>query len=222
MQANGNRKASFFVKCEYILKNPFCIGEGTLLKKEGEQGLEDVEIVNLYWDRNETAIRESDAKYGNMLLKIAYNILSNREDSEECVNDTYGKAWASIPPQKPRSLAAYLGRIVRNLSINRWYAIRAQKRGGENLLLSELAECIPSQSNVEREAEAREITKSVEQWLYTLPKADRVLFLRRYWFGDDLKTLAAEHAASPNKIAGRLYRLRQKLKSALEKDGVVL
>lgn len=185
--------------------------------------MDDVEIVNLYWNRNEAAIRESDAKYGNMLLRIAYNILSNREDSEECVNDTYGKAWASIPPQKPYSLAAYLGRIVRNLSINRWYEIRAQKRGGgENLLLSELAECIPSQSNVESESEAREITRSIEQWLYTLPKNDRVLFLRRYWFGDSLQTLAAERSTSPNRIAGQLYRLRQKLKSALEKDGVIL
>lgn len=185
--------------------------------------MEDIEIVNLYWSRSERAISESETKYGNMLMSIAYNILFSTEDCEECVNDTYNKAWNSIPPQKPNSLAAYLGRIVRNLSINRWHEHRARKRGGGAvILLSELSECLPSQNSVESKMDDMEITNSIERWLYSLPKYDRVLFLRRYWFGEDLKSLSAEYSTSTNKITGQLYRLRQKLKVALEKDGVFI
>ena len=184
--------------------------------------MEDSEIVKLYFDRNEAAISESDAKYGGMLMNISYNILSDREDSRECVNDTYQKAWSSIPPNKPFSLAAYLGRIIRNLSINRWYENRARKRGGGAALLSELSECIPSPCVVEQETDGRELTLIIERWLLSLPDDDRILFMRRYWYGDSIKRLAAAYSSSPNKTAGRLYRLRVKLKSVLEKEGVIL
>lgn len=119
----------------------------------GRRGhMEDMQIVKLFWSRDEAAIRETNAKYGGLLHTIALNILSNHEDSEECVSDTYSKAWNAMPPQKPNSLAAYLGRIVRNLSINRWYEHRAQKRyNGADVLLSELSECVPSTNNVEKE-----------------------------------------------------------------------
>ena len=116
----------------------------------------------------------------------------------------------------------YLGRIIRNLSINRWYENRARKRGGGAALLSELSECIPSPCVVEQETDGRELTLIIERWLLSLPDDDRILFMRRYWYGDSIKRLAAAYSSSPNKTAGRLYRLRVKLKSVLEKEGVVL
>lgn len=183
--------------------------------------MDDIQIVELYWSRNETAISESNLKYGHMLGSIAYNILLSKEDSAECVNDTYVKAWKTMPPKKPDSLAAYLGRIIRNLSINRRHENRAQKRGGgAEILLSELSDCIPSQSLVEKEAEEHELTEIINNWLSSLPQDDRILFLRRYWFGDSLKKLANECSVSESKIAGRIYRLRLKLKLTLEKEGV--
>lgn len=181
--------------------------------------MEDTEIVELYWNRNEAAIGESSIKYGRMLKHISFNILSNNEDSEECVNDTYGKAWNSMPPQKPNSLAAYLGRITRNISINRWHMNHAKKRDA-NVLISELSDCIPSSQSIEAEIEASILEDAISKWLYSLHQDDRVLFLRRYWFGDSLHTLALECVTTPNKLAGRIFRLRKKLKTALEKEGV--
>lgn len=183
--------------------------------------MDDIQIIELYWNRNEKAISESNTKYGPLLKRIAFNILANNEDSEECVNDTYAKAWTSIPPQKPNSLAAYLGRIIRNLSINRWHENHAQKRGnGAELLLSELSDCIPSSSSVESETDVTTLSDMINKWLSSLPQDDRVLFLRRYWFGDSLNSLATECSTSPNRISGRIYRLRQKLKNVLEKEGI--
>ncbi|NLL39031.1 MAG: sigma-70 family RNA polymerase sigma factor [Clostridiales bacterium] len=185
--------------------------------------MEDRQIVEQYWSRNEAAIQETDKKYGWLLHSIARNILSNIEDSEECVSDTYLKAWNSIPPEKPGHLAAYLGRIVRNLAINRWHKNRAQKRyNGAETLLSELSDCVPASDNTEMEVETDEISEVISNWLYTLPKDDRVLFLRRYWYGDSLKKLADECGTTQNRLAGRMYRLRQNLKGALEKEGVII
>ncbi|QNO14289.1 sigma-70 family RNA polymerase sigma factor [Alkalicella caledoniensis] len=185
--------------------------------------MEDLQIIDLYLCRNEAAIQETDTKYGRLLNSIALNILSNCEDSEECVNDTYCKAWNAIPPQKPKSLASYLGRIVRNLSINRWHKNRAQKRyNGAELLITELSDCIPTLGNVENEVEGKELSEVISDWLYTLSRDDRVLFLHRYWFGDPLNKLADECGTTPNKLAGRMYRLRQSLKSTLEKEGVLI
>lgn len=183
--------------------------------------MEDAEIVKLFFGRNEEAIKQSSQKYGNMLMSISYNILINKEDSEECVSDTYVKAWNSIPPQNPNSLAAYLCRIIRNISINRWYKNRSQKRGGGAVvLLSELTECLPSQNSVEAVTDGKEIVRLIEDWLRSLSVQERVLFLRRYWYGYDLEALARENAVTVNKISGQLYRLRQKLKIQLEKEGV--
>lgn len=181
--------------------------------------MEDFQIIELYWSRKEEAIQETDTKYGKLLSYISYNIVSNYEDSEECVNDTYGKAWDSIPPQRPNNLSAYLGRIVRNLSINRWHENHAKKRGsGADILLSELSECIPASQTVEREIEESILIDSIVKWLKGLPKEDRVLFVRRYWYGDSLEVLAGK--TTPNKLAGKLFRLRQKLKMELEREGI--
>lgn len=185
--------------------------------------MEDAQIIELYNARNESAISETDAKYGRMLHKIAMNILSNHWDSEEIVNDTYGKAWNAIPPDKPGYLGAYLGRITRNLSINRWNEKRAKKRfNGAELLLSELSDCIPASQTIDSEIDTKDLVQAIERWLGSLSVDDRVIFLRRYWFGDAVNLLANEAGISASKMAGRLYRLRLSLKKALEMEGISL
>lgn len=185
--------------------------------------MEDSQIINLYWSRDQAAIHETDIKYGRMLETISYNILSNHEDCKECINDTYYNVWNAIPPKRPNSLTAYLGRIVRNLSINRWHQQRAQKRyNGIEVMLSELSDCVPSKDNIETDIETKELAKSISNWISGLAIDDRVLFLRRYWFGDSLNNLAEESKTTPNKLAGRMYRLRQSLKKSLEREDVYL
>ncbi|HHU49984.1 MAG: RNA polymerase sigma factor [Caldicoprobacterales bacterium] len=185
--------------------------------------MEDMQIIGMYQARDESAIKETAVKYGRLLYGIAFNMLSNHEDSEEIVNDTYDKAWNTIPPKCPNSLSAYLGRITRNLSINRWHKQRTKKRNsGMKLLLSELNDCIPCTYTVETEIETRELALIIDRWLGDLPVDRRVLFLRRYWFGEAVNQLAEECGTSANILAGRLYRLRQSLKAALEKEGISL
>ena len=185
--------------------------------------MNDRQIVELFWKRDEAAIENSAAKYGRLLHRISFNILSNHEDSEECVNDTYVKAWNSIPPKKPEYLSAYLGRITRNLSLNRWHGNRAKKRA-ENMemLLSELSDCVPAPQTIEDEIEGKLLTETIVMWLETLSQNDRVIFLRRYWFGDSLATLADACETTPNKMAGHLFRLRKALKKSLEKEGITI
>ena len=183
--------------------------------------MEDAQIIELFWHRDEQAIAETAAKYGAFCYGIAMNILAVREDAEECVNDAYHRVWNAIPPQRPVRFRSWLGKIVRNLALNLWDRRHAEKRGaGLTELLGELAECIPSPRTVERELEDRKLTEAVDRWLRSLDREDQVLFVRRYWYGVALRTLAEERAISPGKLAQRMYRLRQSLRSALEKDGV--
>ncbi len=185
--------------------------------------MEDEMIVNLYWKRDETAIKESSIKYGNMLKSISYNILFNIEDSEECVNDTYNKAWEAIPPQKPVNLGAYLGRITRNISINRWHKNKAKKRDeGAKILLSELSDCILSLDNPEKEIEEKIIAEVISKWLYTLSEDDRKLFVKRYWYCENMSSLAMEFSVAPNKLSSKLFRLRKNLRNVFEKEGIYL
>ena len=183
--------------------------------------MEDQAIIELYWERDETAIRETDLKYGRFCHSLALNILSLREEAEECVNDTYHRAWNSIPPERPRAFRAWLGRIVRNLSINRWYYHRAQKRYQPvEEMLSELVDCIPEPRTTESILEARELTVYINEWLDTLLRRDRVLFVRRYWNGEALQKLATSCGTTPNRLAGRMYRLRESLRTYLTEKGV--
>ena len=185
--------------------------------------MDDLKIIELYWERNENAIIETENKYGRLLYKISFNILSNNEDSKECVNDTYIRIWKSVPPERPRSLTAYLGRIIRNISIDYLKQNRAQKRySGGDLLLSELEDCIPSRNTVWGEIETKALSRLISDWLNTLPKEDRILFVRRYWYGDSVKELASAIGTTPNKLARRMYRLRSNLKDFLEKEEVTL
>lgn len=184
--------------------------------------MEDEKIIELYNARNESAIRETESKFGKMLFGIAFNILSSREDSEETLNDTYNSAWNNIPPQNPVSLGAWLGRITRNLSISRWRKNKAQKRSGIEIMLSELEECIPSAADTEKEAESKDAAEVVNKWLGTIKKEERLLFVRRYWYGDSVSELAEKMNTAPNKLSSKLFRLRKSLKDFLEKEGISL
>ena len=180
----------------------------------------DFKIIELYWDRDESAITESERQYGAYCRRIAMNILSCLEDAEECVSDTWYRSWENIPPQRPNSLAAFFGKIVRNLSISRYRASRAQKRfGGITVLLSELDDCVPAHSSTEQDMEGNLLTEVIDNWLTRLSEDDRVLFVRRYWFGDAVNTLAKECGSTQNQMAQRMLRLRKSLKSALEQEG---
>ena len=181
--------------------------------------MEDLQIIDLYNRRDENAISETAKKYGAFCESIAFNILTIAADVEECVNDTYLQAWNSIPPQQPVRLGAWLGKVTRNIAINLWNKNHRKKRyAGMEQLLSELEDCIPSPITVEHEIEEMELTEFLNTWLALLPKADRILFMRRYWNGEAVKDLAKEYRIMPRDMAKRMYRLRQSLKSALEKE----
>lgn len=183
--------------------------------------MEDHEIINLYWKRDETSIRETSEKYGRFCHSLAINILTAPEDAEECVSDAYHKAWNTIPTERPKAFRAWLGRIVRNLSINRWQHNRAQKRyAGIDMLLSELSDCIPDVETTEEILEAQALSEYINEWLDTLTEMERLLFIRRYWNGEQLKQLACVVGSTQNILAGRLFRLRNRLKSYLTEKGV--
>lgn len=182
----------------------------------------DEQIIRLYFDRDQAAIAETDRKYGAYCYSIASNLLG-REDSEECVNDTYHTAWTRIPPEVPQSLKAYLGRIVRNISISRFRRSHAQKRNnGTDVLLSELEDCLPSAETVESEVDSRELSRLISSWLATLSGDDRALFVLRYWHGAAVQDLAEKCGCTPNALSLRIRRLRKSLKYYLEAKGVAI
>jgi len=182
--------------------------------------LEDSLIIGLFYERREQALEELDNKYGHAVKKTASNILSNRLDVEECINDTYLGCWNSIPPQNPNPLVSYVCRIARNLAVNRYHANRAETRNGNyDLILDELEESIPSHMDVESETEAKEMAFMINRFLADLSQEDRVMFVRRYFYADTIAELAEQTGDSANRISVRLFRLREKLKKALAKEG---
>lgn len=184
----------------------------------------DSAIIDLYWARKEQALEETDLKYGGFCRTIAYNILHSREDSEECVNDTWMRAWNTMPPQRPSVLQSFLGKITRNLSLDRYKASRADKRGGGQmpLALEELGDCIPASNSVEEALELEELTRLVDRFLRDLPEKECCIFLRRYWYVDSTKEIAKRYEMAEGSVKSTLYRVRQKLRACLEKEGVVL
>lgn len=184
--------------------------------------MEDSQIISLYLERDKAAILETEKKYGKSCLLIAENILPKAE-AEECVNDAYLKMWNSIPPNRPDKFFAYLGRIVRNTAINIYNGSRRKKRyAGMMQILSEFEECIPAPESVENVIEEKALTEFLNKWLAALPYDDRVLFMRRYWNGEAVNALGREYGMSPEKMAKRMYKLRQLLKSELEREGYSL
>lgn len=185
--------------------------------------MDDFSIIELYHQRDERAIVESDKKYGALCRSIALRLLSFREDAEECVNDTWHAAWNTMPPDRPQALGAFLGRITRNLSVSRWRRDHAQKRyDGITILLSELEDCVPDFNTVEAELNRQQISQSISTWLDSLTDIDRRLFIRRYWYGDQVKELAAELGERANTVTQRLLRVRKALRTFLESEGVEL
>ena len=185
--------------------------------------MEDDKIIALYWARKEEAISETDRKYGSYCRSISFRILNDKEDSEECVNDTWLHTWNAIPPGKPEFLAGFLGKIVRNLSISKYRAGHAQKRGsGETqALLDELEECIPAAQEQEP-WEEQEVTKVLERFLRELDTGSRVMFVKRYWYAESVAQIAETFGMKENSVSVKLMRLRKKLRKKLEKEGVVL
>ena len=182
--------------------------------------MQDGQIVELYFARNEEAISATSAKYNSYCMQIAMNILHNREDSEECVNDTYLAAWNSIPPQRPEKLSAYLGKLTRNLSLNRYKSMNAARRGGGELALSlhELDECIADNSFIERGEE--DMGKLISEFLYTQKKEMRQVFVRRYFHNDSIADISSRFEMSESKVKSMLHRTRLGLKDYLEEHGV--
>ena len=183
--------------------------------------MEDIRIVQLYWDRSERAIEETDAKYGAYCYSIAYNALANAEDAEESVSDTYMAAWNQLPPHRPLVLKTFLGKITRRISINRWNARNARKRGGGeiSLALDELTECADGKQDVERICESAEMIGAFNTFLGTLPEMQRNIFLRRYWFFEPIAEIAQTYGFTQSKVTSLLHRIRGKLKDYLLKEG---
>ncbi len=182
--------------------------------------MEDSKILDLLWNRAEGALDALERKYGKLLHRIAYNILGREEDAQECVNDTYLALWEAIPPQRPEPLCPYVCRTGRYIALNRLRSDRAQKRGeGYDLSLEELAGCIPGPC-LENTVSARALAQAIDSFLDGQTKENRVLFVRRYWFGDSLQEAAKIVGMRPNTAAVRLHRLREKLKEYLIKEAL--
>ena len=185
--------------------------------------MEDEKIIGLYFERNESAITETAEKYGNYLYKIAYNILSDNEDSEESVNDTYFGVWNAIPPEKPKVFSAFLSRITRYISLNKFRSKNADKRGkGETMVaFEEIEECVPSKNSVISEIETKELAKIISDFLKKLPETERIIFIRRYYFFDSVADICEKFGFSKSKTSSLLHRTRKKILSHLEKEGVL-
>ena len=179
--------------------------------------MQDDQIVNLYWDRNENAIHQTEMKYGAYLSKVAYNILADFEDSKECVNDTYMNAWNSMPPRRPNILSTFLGKITRNLSIKRYRRNTADKRGSgqATVVLDEIAEFVSDTDSVEQEIDHKELVKAIDSFLDRLPADKRSIFVCRYWYFDSISDIAIRFGMTENNVSVTLNRLRLKLRNYL-------
>ncbi len=185
--------------------------------------LEDAKIIELFFNRDEQGIHELDSKYGMLFHKLSYNILQDREDAEECVNDSYLGTWYKIPPENPFSLATYVCKIVRNLSLKKYYGSTAQKRDRRQCVaLEEMEETLADTNRVEAHMEEQELATYLEQFLDTLSEENRVIFLRRYWFGESCRDVGAYVGVTEKTVTVRLTRLREKLKNFLkEKEAYI-
>ena len=184
--------------------------------------MEDREIVDLYWQRSDNAIEESDKKYGNYCHKIAYNVCSNHEDSEECVSDTWFKAWNIMPPKRPSALNSFFGSICRNFALDVWRRKTAMKRGGGEtaLVYEELSGCIGDNAQPENVVEAKELEEAVRNFIHALPERERRIFLARYYFILPVAEIAKRQHEGLSKTKMTLYRTREKLIKELRKEGL--
>ena len=185
--------------------------------------MKDREIVDLYWQRSEMAISETADKYGNYCHTIAYNILESTEDSEECVNDTWLSAWNSMPDKRPERLSPFLGKITRNLAIDRCRNREAKKRGGceYNVAYHELENCLSGKTEPSAVIEQQELVRYIEEFLLTLPVKERRVFILRYWHFKTVSEIAWQYGYSVSKTSMMLHRTRKKLRTYLMNRGVL-
>ena len=201
---------------------------GELMKKETkstvQQVLEDERIIELFWSRDEDAINQTDIKYRYYLCAIAYNIIHDEQDCEECLNDTYLSAWNKIPPTKPRAFQVFLSKIMRNTAVDRYRKNSAAKRVPSEITsaLDELDECLPDTSTVESELITKQISEVLNQYLKSLNRRQILTFVCRYYYGDSIKDIALMLKVSENTVLRELARIRQGLKSMLEEEGLYI
>ena len=183
--------------------------------------MEDRKIVDLYWDRSETAISETQTKYGKLLYGISFSLLSSREDAEECVNDTYIAAWNAMPDERPEHLCAFLCKIDRRISINKYNSLHRQKRGGAEMIIEELTECIPSGNDVLDSYESRRLAETINRFLEGLDTEKRVAFVKRYFYSKSLGEISQQMKISEAKLKSMLFRTREQLYKILEGEGLL-
>ena len=190
-------------------------------QRTGGERMNDTEIVDLYWKRDERAVEETANKYGGYCYSIAYNVLSNHEDSEESVNDTYIEAWGAIPPHRPLILASFLGKITRRLAIDKWRSGHAQKRGGGELaaVLEELEECALHADSAEEHLEKQMLSQAINDFLRTLSVQERQIFVCHYFYIDSIDSICKRFGYSESKVKSMLFRTRGKLRTYLQKEG---
>ena len=179
--------------------------------------------LGMLFERDETALKELQKAYGKLCFKLADNILDSREDSEECVNDTLMKIWQTIPPNRPQSLLAYMIRIIRNIAVNRYHAMKAQKRGGKQFAEAwdELEGTLQSQEDLDAAVDGHELTRGIERFLDTLSLQTRNVFLRRYYMSESVQEISEHCGMSVSAVKISLMRSREKLKKYLEKEGLL-
>lgn len=185
--------------------------------------MEDEKIIELFFDRSEQAVQELDCKYGKVFRKLSYNIVNDIQDAEECVNDAYFGAWNKIPPERPERLLTYICRIVRNISLKNYCKKTAAKRNDAcTIALCEIEDCVADYKTVDTELEARELARAIEGFLDSLTVENRVIFMRRYWFFDSCKEIAALVGLTEKNISVRLARIRLKMKEYLTEKEVLV
>ena len=192
------------------------------MSEKGGEGLEDYQIVDLYWERSERAISETDTKYGRMLTGISIGLVHTNEDAEECLNDTYLAAWNSMPSERPIYLGAFLSKIIRRISIDRYRTAHSEKRGGKDALLNELTECIPSQTDVQSEYDNKVLAEALNRFLYSLDDEKRNIFIRRYFYSDPIDVIARGMNIGVGKVKTVLFRTRNALRNFLSEEGISL
>ncbi len=183
--------------------------------------MEDYLIVDLYWARNENAISQTQIKYGRSLTHTSFELLNSKEDAEECVNDTYLAAWNRMPQERPMYLGAFLTRIVRNISITRFRSSHREKRGGSPELIDELTECIPDSNDLDRELENKRLAETIRTFVTSLDTEKRAVFVRRYFWSQEVSQIAKETRISEAKVKTMLFRLRHALREHLSKEGLM-
>ena len=184
--------------------------------------MEDRQIVELYWQRSEQAVAETDRKYGRYCEAIAYAVCSDRQDAEECVNDTWLRAWNAMPDERPTALGAFLGRITRNLAINLFERKNRQKRGGGQMTvaLEELEDCIPGREDPQRQVELEELRQALGRFVAELNETEKMVFTARYWYLKSVEEIAGRMGFTQSRVKSLLFRLRRRLGRYLEEEGL--